>query len=210
MYLLYSRRPFDPRESGHGVSGLGARRGGAPAVIGAMSVGVTIRTIERGEWREYKKVRLRALQDSPDAFGSTYEQSILIENAAWQARLENVQPERDHPLVACAGDEFVGLAWVQVEPENLTVAHLYQMWVAPSVRGRGVGQALVERAIDWARQADCQSMLLQVTAGDRPARRLYARLGFRAVGGLVLMREEPELFEQTMVLDLISSLTSDF
>lgn len=34
---------------------------------------ISVRPIEAGEWRSYRDLRLQSLQDSPDAFASTYE-----------------------------------------------------------------------------------------------------------------------------------------
>ncbi|XOV88088.1 MAG: GNAT family N-acetyltransferase [Pseudomonadota bacterium] len=168
-----------------------------------MSETPRIRTLEAADWRDYKQIRLSALQDSPDAFGSTYERSARIPDSDWQARVGSLDARFDLPLVACLGNRFVGLAWGRIEPEAPQHAHLYQMWVDPAVRGRGIGQQLVEQVIGWARQAGCKTMVLQVTEGDRPARRLYERLGFIATGALVPLREGSALMEQTMELSLI-------
>jgi ribosomal-protein-alanine N-acetyltransferase len=53
--------------------------------------------------------------------------------------------------------------------------------VHPACRGRGVGRALVRRVLDEAAAEGLRTVLLEVRAGNQPARRLYADLGFRSV-----------------------------
>ena len=52
------------------------------------------------------------------------------------------------------------------------------MWVAPEVRRRGVGGALVDAVINWARSSDVDRLLLDVADDNAPAIALYTRKGF--------------------------------
>jgi ribosomal protein S18 acetylase RimI-like enzyme len=52
----------------------------------------------------------------------------------------------------------------------------------PDQRRRGCGRNLVLAAAAWARSSDATLLALAVTAANRPARALYASLGFEAVG----------------------------
>lgn len=162
----------------------------------------TVRRIEASEWRDYKEIRLRALQDSPDAFGGTYEVSRTYSDEAWQGRLSGAAELTDFPMFAVVEGKIVGLAWVKIESPETAEAHLYQMWVDPDARGLGVGQALMMAGISWATQQGIEQLVLDVTIGNEPARRLYERLGFQPVGDLVPLREGSDLMEQTMVLAL--------
>jgi len=161
---------------------------------------ITIRPFIPSEWREYRDLRLRALKESPDAFGSTFEKSSLIPDSEWKARLERVSPHTDLPMAAMAGDEAVGLAWAKRENPDDDVAHLYQMWVAPEFRGAGIGRGLVDAAVNWARDRGVKAMVLDVTCGNVPAARLYESMGFRPVGTPVPLRPGSDLLEQTMEL----------
>ena len=58
---------------------------------------------------------------------------------------------------------------------NGPVAWIGTIWVAPSVRGRGLGRALTEAPIDAAEGAGCQTLVLVATDAGQP---LYERLGF--------------------------------
>lgn len=161
-----------------------------------------IRTICDDEWREYRAIRLRALEDSPDAFGSTLERELGFPDSAWKSRLRQASPETDLPVIAVVGGAFAGLAWGRIEPPGADVVHLYQMWVEPESRGAGIGRALVATVIEWARARDANSILLDVTCGDRPARRLYESMGFQPCGDPIPLRDGTDLLEQPMELGL--------
>ena len=49
---------------------------------------VKIRLLTLQDWRLYKSSRLTSLEDSPDSFGSTYEQEAALSDAEWLARLD--------------------------------------------------------------------------------------------------------------------------
>ncbi|WP_338761858.1 GNAT family N-acetyltransferase [Massilia sp. METH4] len=158
----------------------------------------TIRPFTAGEWTTWRALRLAALADSPDAFGSTLADAQARADATWQALLaQAVAAPEQLPLLAEVAGESAGLTWAQVEGGNAVV---YQVWVAPDYRGRGIARALLERAIGWARDRGATVMELGVTAGDTPAVRLYRRLGFEAMGAPIPMPNRNGLHEQPMRL----------
>ncbi len=61
-------------------------------------------------------------------------------------------------------------------------AGIYGVWVAPSARGRGVGDALLATAIEHARAAGHPRAVLDVGDHNTAAQALYARHGFRPTG----------------------------
>jgi GNAT superfamily N-acetyltransferase len=50
--------------------------------------------------------------------------------------------------------------------------------VGPQARGRGVGGALIRRALDWFRQAGVEEVLVVTQGRNEAAKRLYERSGF--------------------------------
>jgi GNAT superfamily N-acetyltransferase len=145
---------------------------------------------------------LRALADSPDAFGSTLAREQVFPDTDWSARLASRTESLDLPLVAELGAEPVGLAWARIDSAEPERARLYQMWVAPNVRRLGVGGMLVQAAIAWARAADARSVALSVTCGAAPAERLYAAAGFEPIGAPEPIRPGSSLLVQPMLLEL--------
>ncbi|HEV7863499.1 MAG TPA: GNAT family N-acetyltransferase, partial [Acidimicrobiia bacterium] len=81
-------------------------------------------------------------------------------------------------FVADAGGEIVGSVSSALSGG---VADL-GMLVVESHRGAGVGRALLEAVIDWARQAGAHKISLAAWPTNHPAIGLYARYGFRVEG----------------------------
>jgi hypothetical protein len=102
-----------------------------------------IRRLGPDEWRDLRAIRLRALADAPDAFGSTLERERGRGEAAWRGWLEDgarvvVVAERDGGLV--------GIASGGPAPADEQVAGLYAMWVTPEARGTGWPSASTRRS----------------------------------------------------------------
>lgn len=163
----------------------------------------SVRRLGAHEWRAYRDLRLRALGDSPDAFRSTREVDRQRPDAYWAERLSSGAASGwDLPLVAEDGDELVGLAWGRIDPAEPRTAHLVQMWVAPETRGLGCGSMLLDAMVTWAGDAGARSVVLSVTCGDTPAKRLYSQAGFEPVGDPEPLRPGSTLLSQRMRLDL--------
>ncbi|MGZ5093862.1 MAG: GNAT family N-acetyltransferase [Burkholderiales bacterium] len=162
----------------------------------------SVRAFASHEWRSYRELRLRALAESPDAFGSTLALEEGRTDEDWSARLAHgMASGSDLPLVVEVSGKAVGLAWAKINESDHTVANLYQMWVSPSYRRMGAGRMLVCTAIDWARAANLQALILCVTSGDSPATRLYTSAGFKSVGAPEPLRPGCPLFPHTMKLE---------
>ncbi len=168
-----------------------------------MTDAVAVRRFAAHEWRTYRDLRLRALADAPDAFGSTLAAEQAEPDDHWSERLaRGVASHTDCPLAAVAGGAAVGLAWARIEPADPTVARLYQMWVAPGARRAGIGRMLLDAAIAWARAGGVGALVLGVRCGDTPASRLYARAGFEPIGAPEPLRPGSSVLAQTVRLEL--------
>jgi len=163
----------------------------------------SVRRLKAHEWRAYRDVRLRALGDSPNAFGSTIEVEGVKPDEYWAERLSAAATSQwNLPLAADTGDELVGLVWGWIDPLAPETAHVYQMWVAPNSRGQGCGSMLLDALITWAREANAQSVVLRATCGDTPAMRLYTRAGFKPEGEPQPLRPGSTVLAQPMRLVL--------
>jgi len=83
--------------------------------------------------------------------------------------------------VLLGGTKPHGLAVLRFRPAIRTEAldcYLEELYVAPDRRGRGLGRALLEAAIELAREKGATHMDLATSEDDVAARGLYERLGF--------------------------------
>lgn len=154
-------------------------------------------------WETYCNLRLRALQESPDAFGSTFSAEATRTPAEWRSRLESAATSgADLPLIAVADSDAVGLAWAKVDARETEVVNIFQMWVAPESRGNGISRQLLQTAVSWAREQGARDVQLGVTVADSPAYHLYTSAGFVPFGPPELLRPDSALHAQTMRLRL--------
>jgi GNAT superfamily N-acetyltransferase len=136
-----------------------------------------IRRLSIDEARRLRHIRLRALADTPDAFGSTYAEVAAHPLAEWSKQLQEiatfvaVHDGKDLGLVRCASDEH-----------HHDIAWLISMWVTPEARGQGVGNALIDAVIECARSSGASRLLLDVGDHNQQAIALYARKGFQPNG----------------------------
>lgn len=142
----------------------------------------------------FKAVRLRALQDTPLAFGSTHAKESQLSDADWEERAAQWNGERATAYLAWDGNDACGIVACFLDRDDATKAHLVSMWVAPTHRGRGVGQLLVNKVSDWSRSQRAKTLQLMVTSNNDVAIRFYERLGFTKTG-----RTEPYPHDATLV-----------
>lgn len=164
---------------------------------------ITIRTITADDWALYRDLRLQALADSPDAFGSTLADEQALADEHWQMRLAAASVSgRDLPLMAWAGAEPVGLGWAKVDAAAPGVINLFQVWVAPSQRGQGIALAMLDCVVLWAKSMQATAVQLGVASGQNAAMRIYLKAGFTPSGLAEPLREGSHLLSQPMRLEL--------
>ena len=140
------------------------------------------------DWRRLREIRLRALADSPDAFGSTLEHERAFAEDRWLDWIRGWEGATNHVVAAVRQERWVGLA-VGSATEGEDVAHVYAMWVEPEARGRGIGRALVEAVVAWALERGARAAELGVTEGNAAAEALYRATGFEDTGVVEPLRE---------------------
>lgn len=147
-------------------------------------------------------VRLRALGDSPFAFGSTLEREREFDRDAWATVLARVLRDGILMLAVDDGLRGVGMARGELWDGRPGVAGLFGMWVEPAHRGSGVGRRLVEGVLSWAASVDISAVELDVTLGNAPALRLYQACGFLDTCERSPMPRDPSILEMRMRLEL--------
>jgi len=70
------------------------------------------------------------------------------------------------------------------DPQPRAPSVLSQLYCLPQATGRGIGAALIERALAEARTRDCDAMQLSVWSENFAARRFYARYGFEKIADI--------------------------
>jgi ribosomal protein S18 acetylase RimI-like enzyme len=154
---------------------------------------MSIRTIGGDEWRLWRSLRLRAVEESPDAFRGTLEQESAEAAEQWR---ELIGQTARHPgnlmLVAEVEADPAGMLFARLD-EARELMDIGSMWVDPEVRRRGIGCNMIRSALEWARAAGASRAELWVTLGNDGAERFYEAAGFEATSETEPLREGSDL-----------------
>jgi GNAT superfamily N-acetyltransferase len=126
-----------------------------------------------------RAIRLRALADAPDAFGTTLAEDEARPLEEWRRRLGDPSGAT---FLATADGRDAGIVFGRPYEGEEGAAGLFGMWVAPGSRRQGIAGALVDSLVAWARGAGFRRVLLDVADGNVPAVRFYAGRGFQPTG----------------------------
>ena len=163
----------------------------------------SVRRVEPGDAAQFKAVRLAALDDAPSAFGSTYAAEAAATDDAWADRaLAGSSGSLRATFFAVEQGAIVGLAGGYRDDPSDTEVHLVSMWVAPAHRRDGVGRALVDEVMAWARATGAYTIALWVTRGNTAAEQLYHSMGFTPTGESQPLPSDPSRAEDRMVRPL--------
>jgi len=167
--------------------------------MGEAPTSVSIQSLRPTDWERLRSTRLRALADTPDAFGSVLAREQEYGVTTWRERLSG--DDRATFVATLPDGSDVGLIGTAPHEGH---AGLFSLWVAPEARGQGVGGALVDAVIDWAKSQNHSKILLDVGDKNTPAIALYVSKGFEpngVIGTLDPPREH--ITEHQRVLHLI-------
>jgi GNAT superfamily N-acetyltransferase len=85
-------------------------------------------------------------------------------------------------FVAVLNGEPVGSVSINEKAEVPGLLHLFALDVAEPHRTQGIGTRLIQRVEETAAGRGCSGVYLEVSIENARARRLYARMGYRAEG----------------------------
>lgn len=111
-----------------------------------------------------------------------------LDRGKWESHFRRkiepyIEGDRTEKWVAETPDhEFLGYVILGESGFLTPESHgfIYDIWVAPAHRGKGVGKYLVEWAVEWARRRGHRKIKLEVSERNDRARHVYESLGFRA------------------------------
>ncbi len=159
---------------------------------------VDIRSLAAANAHEFQALRLQALCEYPKAFGATYLEERDGPWSSFSQRFEAEWISGDNMILgAFVHGRLVGSLgfrrWSREKQRHK--GYIWIFYVAPDVRGRGIGTSLFRTALRYTRALPgLEQLQLSVAAEGRTAQSLYTSFGFESYG-----RERRALIEDRYV-----------
>ena len=166
-----------------------------------------VRILTEADAEAFWNIRLRALRDDPESFGSTFEEFLERGIAGVAQGLRKRTGESDDATFGAFDRTIVGIAGFMREQETKRhhKAVIWGMYVPREARGRGIGKALLQAAIAYAKTLpDLEKINLSVVLTSKEARQLFISLGFEPYGleKHALKLQDKYFDQELMSLDL--------
>lgn len=147
-------------------------------------INIVIRKVQPHESCLYRSIRLACLKNVPDNFGLTYEEEASTPKLKFEYYIELDNAER-FMFGAFNNGDLIGIVGFD-RVERKRACHrgeVVQMYVDATYRGQNIGEKLLRGLIEKAFLVnEIEQLQLSVIAGNRPAIKLYEKIGFQAFG----------------------------
>lgn len=145
---------------------------------------IIIRKASVKDWKKFKEIRLDALRNNPEAFGSAYEEEVNRTDNRWKNSLRN-----KNKVVFLALDKEIPVGLSKIAYESAIkmnhLAHIYSVYVKPEYRGRKISNRLIKSVLaDAKNKKIIKKVKLNVVTKQLPAINLYKKFGFKILAKL--------------------------
>ena len=143
-----------------------------------------VATLATEHAHEYRRLMLNAYEQEADAFTSTPEERAAEPDSWWLQRMADPNGQGVAFGIFHEG-ELVGTVALEFSNQTKTKhrAHIVAMYVSRTYRSGGMGRALIQAAIEYARsRSTIRLVTLSVTQGNDVAINLYQACGFKQFG----------------------------
>jgi GNAT superfamily N-acetyltransferase len=143
-----------------------------------------IRQAHPGDAPVASRLRLEALCAHPEAFASDHAIESARSPAEWEAWVGRADGRAGILYLAQVDQEWAGMAALFRGPSPKTQhsATISGVYVRPAHRRKGIGTALIQACVEWARAHGVDVLKLGVSGANATAIRFYACLGFHVYG----------------------------
>ena len=114
--------------------------------------------------------------------GSIFDPDAVISRNTKRDLIELTKREFEDPhiffLLARESNRVIGLAILSLSPETDHFAFLGELFVEEKYRGKGLGEQLVQKAVELAKKQNIKNFRVTVARRNISAQKFYHKLGF--------------------------------
>ena len=160
---------------------------------------ITIKILSPQNVNDFKKIRLSALLQAPEMFGSTYTTEVTHQDIYFKNCLLN-----SIAFAAYHDKDIIGIA-VLVRESAIRIAHkahLASVFIEPKFQQKGIAHILLNTAIKHARAQQIEQILLTVVEDNMIAINLYKKLGFQIYGTEISALKDQDKYTNEILMKL--------
>jgi ribosomal protein S18 acetylase RimI-like enzyme len=158
---------------------------------------ILVRRIQIGEGDLLKRIRLTSLRESPAAFVSTYESALNRTSESWSQQADSTAQGSDRAtFIAFSGDSPIGIAALYRDKGTIDMGEVFQVWVSPEYRSKGVAADIMDTVFRWAGENGFRAIRATISKGNERALRFYRKYGFNVLDGASLEGPDPVLIKE--------------
>lgn len=164
-----------------------------------MNSSLKVELLGSDQWQRLREIRLRSLQDSPDAFGGNHETESKMEKEEWEDKFTSLDF-----LIVSSGKTDIGVMSIEVlNGDHGATCWIGGCWSDPRYRGHGALRTLFNFLDEQANTKDWGRQGLGVWADNEDAIAAYRAIGFSEVGEMRASQSQPGRFYIHMVRDSV-------
>lgn len=133
-----------------------------------------IRKIKKSEAQAYRRIRLEALREYPQSFGSSYEEQAELEKLYFERLIEEESPA-GAMAVAYDEEELIGICGI-LYSEDKKEGEIVQLYVRRGYQGRSLGRKFIEEIMRVS--PGVERFTLGVKRDNLSAVKVYREMGF--------------------------------
>lgn len=138
-----------------------------------------IKQLNKNDWKQFKDIRLEALQNSPTSFSSLYEEEISYPEERWinfHERGEFFGAFIDGNLIGS------GRLCLRTSKSSQHKSEICGIYVKPEYRSNGVAKKIIEVLVGHGKEKGCTQIHLGCVTINISAVNLYKKCGFEIYG----------------------------
>jgi ribosomal protein S18 acetylase RimI-like enzyme len=147
-------------------------------MISLIDKSMKVKRVTSADWQEYKKIRLEALKNEPQAFGSSYNRESERTESEWQNKLAKSEDLNGTSFSYAALREGVFVAIGGAYQDNNKQWNIIAVYTKKEFRGQGLGQKVFESIINELKARKIKKAYLCVNTLQVAAQALYKKNGF--------------------------------
>lgn len=140
-----------------------------------------IRRLTLQDAEAFRDIRLQALGDYPESFGSSLEEEQHVTAENLRERWNRTHSDNHFISGAFENGELIGVAGFFQYHQNKSKhkGYIWGMYVKSDAQGNGIGTQIMEFVLQYARQVSGLEQVHLSVVGNQKAKLLYEKIGFK-------------------------------